>query len=260
MLDASIRSLEALLATFSRGQFLEKGVRTAILGRPNAGKSSLLNALLGFERAIVTDIPGTTRDTLSERCLLGGVALRLTDTAGVRETSDAVESLGVERAIAAAEEAQLVIAVFDLSRPWDAEDEAVLAIAEKAAVRIAAANKSDCAPRWDVSRLSAHFDSVCVVSAKEKTGLDALGAAAAAAFPMPEADSGEILTNARQADAVRRALEYLRAAREAMAAGFAPDAVLTECEGAMDALGALSGRSVREDVTQEIFSRFCVGK
>ena len=147
VLGASIRSLEALLATFSRGQFLEKGVRTAILGRPNAGKSSLLNALLGFERAIVTDIPGTTRDTLSERCLLGGVALRLTDTAGVRETSDAVESLGVERAIAAAEEAQLVIAVFDLSRPWGAEDEAVLAIAEKAAVRIAAANKSDCAPR-----------------------------------------------------------------------------------------------------------------
>lgn len=96
VLDASIRSLEALFATFSRGQFLEKGVRTAILGRPNAGKSSLLNALLGFERAIVTDIPGTTRDTLSERCLLGGVALRLTDTAGVRETSDAVESLGVE--------------------------------------------------------------------------------------------------------------------------------------------------------------------
>lgn len=260
VLNASIRSLEALLATFSRGQFLEKGVRTAILGRPNAGKSSLLNALLGFERAIVTDIPGTTRDTLSERCLLGGVALRLTDTAGVRETSDAVESLGVERAIAAAEEAQLVIAVFDLSRPWDAEDEAVLAIAEKAAVRIAAANKSDCAPRWDVSRLAAHFDSVCVVSAKEKAGLDTLGAAVAAAFPMPEADSGEILTNARQADAVRRALEYLRAAREAMAAGFAPDAVLTECEGAMDALGALSGRSVREDVTQEIFSRFCVGK
>ena len=164
------------------------------------------------------------------------------------------------RAIAAAEEAQLVIAVFDLSRPWDAEDEAVLAIAEKAAVRIAAANKSDCAPRWDISRLSAHFDSVCVVSAREKTGLDALGAAVAAAFPMPEADSGEILTNVRQADAVRRALEYLRAAREAMAAGFAPDAVLTECEGAMDALGALSGRSVREDVTQEIFSRFCVGK
>ena len=152
------------------------------------------------------------------------------------------------------------IALGRSSRPWDAEDDAVLALAERCAVRIAAANKSDCAPRWDAARLSAHFDSACIVSAKEKTGLDALGAAVAAAFPMPEADSGEILTNARQADAVRRALEYLRGAREAMAAGFAPDAVLTECEGAMDALGALSGRSVREDVTQEIFSRFCVGK
>ena len=260
VLDGAAAELETLLATFSRGQFLEKGVRTAILGKPNAGKSSLLNALLGFERAIVTDIPGTTRDTLSERCLLGGVALRLTDTAGVRETSDAVEALGVERAVAAAEDAQLVIAVFDLSRDWDAEDGAVLTLAEKAAVRIAAANKSDCAPRWDAARLSAHFDSVCVVSAKEKTGLDTLGAAVAAAFPMPEADGGEILTNARQADAVRRALEYLRAGREAMAAGFAPDAVLTECEGAMDALGNLTGRSVREDVTREIFSRFCVGK
>ena len=259
-LDAAAADLGKLLATFSRGQFLDKGVRTAILGRPNAGKSSLLNALLGYERAIVTDIPGTTRDTLSERCMLGGVALRLTDTAGVRETADAVESLGVERARAAAEDAQLVIAVFDLSRGWDAEDDAVLALAERCAVRIAAANKSDCTPRWDAARLSAHFDSVCVISAREKTGLDALGAAVAAAFPMPEADSGEILTNARQADAVRRALEYLRAARGAMTAGFAPDAVLTECEGAMDALGTLTGRNVREDVTRSIFSRFCVGK
>lgn len=260
VLNGAISALDSLLATFSRGQFLEKGVRTAILGCPNAGKSSLLNALLGFDRAIVTDIPGTTRDTLTERCMLGGVALRLTDTAGVRETADAVELLGVERAVAAAEDAQLVIAVFDLSRPWDAGDDAVLALAEKAPVRIAAANKSDCPPCWDAARLDAHFDAVCVVSAKEKAGLDALGAAVASAFPMPEANSGEILTNARQADAVRRALEYLRAAHEAMAAGFAPDAVLTECEGAMDALGTLSGRSVREDVTQEIFSRFCVGK
>ena len=260
VLDGAAGELSRLLATFSRGQFLEKGVRTAILGKPNAGKSSLLNALLGFERAIVTDIPGTTRDTLSERCLLGGVALRLTDTAGVRETSDAVEALGVERAVAAAEDAQLVLAVFDLAREWDAEDDAVLALAKRANVRIAAANKSDCPPRWDVSRLSEHFDSVCVISAKENAGLDSLGAAVAAAFPMPEADGGEILTNARQADAVRRALESLRAGREAMAAGFAPDAVLSECESAMEALGRLTGRSVHEDVTREIFSRFCVGK
>ena len=260
ILERAVSDLDALHATFERGQFLDKGVRTAILGRPNAGKSSLLNALLGYDRAIVTDIPGTTRDTLSERCMLGGTALRLTDTAGVRETGDAVEKLGVERSRRAAEEAQLVLAVFDLSREWDAEDDAVLALAEKAPVRIAAANKSDCAPKWDMARLEGHFDAVCIVSAKEKTGLDALGEAVAGKFRMPEAEGGEVLTNARQADAVRRALDYLRAARDAMAEGFAPDAVLTECEGAMDALGSLTGRSVREDVTREIFSRFCVGK
>ena len=260
VLESAERELQKLLDSFSRGQFLDKGVQTAILGRPNAGKSSLLNALLGYERAIVTDIPGTTRDTLSERCMLGGVPLRLTDTAGVREASDTVEKIGVERALAAARSASLVIAVFDLSREWDAEDDEVLAVAEKAQVRIAAANKSDCAPCWSIDRLEGHFDAVCVVSAREREGLDSLEKAVAAAFPMPEGESGEILTNARQADAVSRALDYLRAAREAMAVGFAPDAVLTECEGAMDAIGNLTGRSVHEDVTQEIFSRFCVGK
>ena len=259
-LSAAAGELDRLLDTFDRGQYLEKGVATAIVGRPNAGKSSLLNALLGYERAIVTDIPGTTRDTVSEGCVLGGVPLRLTDTAGVRETSDTVEALGVERAVQAGEDAALLFAVFDLSRDWEREDDKVLALAKKAPRRVAVANKCDLPTRWDAGALAGDFDAVCVISARERIGLDALERAVRELFPLPEANPGEILTNARQAEAIRRALEYLRAGADAMAEGVWPDAVLTECEGAMAALGELTGRTVREDVTEKIFSRFCVGK
>ena len=252
--------LQGLLDTYRRGRTLDRGVKTAIVGKPNAGKSSLLNALLGYDRAIVTDLPGTTRDTLSERCALGGVLLRLTDTAGLRETSDPVERLGVERTVSAAEEAELVLAVFDASRPFTAEDEAVAAQARRAPRRLAVVNKCDLPPVLDESALSGGFDGTCRVSALRGTGLAALEQAVRALFPWPEAPAGEILTNARQAEAVSRALDFLRSARQAMETGVTPDAVLTEIEGAMGALAELTGRAVRDDVTSRIFSRFCVGK
>ena len=186
--------------------------------------------------------------------------MRLTDTAGMRTSADTVEALGVERARAAAETAELLLAVFDLSRPWDREDEEILALAKKAPRAVAVVNKCDLPAVWDPEKLKADFHFVCRTSAVRGEGLEALGAAVAELFPLPEAAAGEILTNARQAEAVGRALEYLRAALDAVEGGWPPDAVLTECEGAMEAIGELTGRNVRQDVTEKIFSRFCVGK
>jgi tRNA modification GTPase len=246
--------LQQLLATFQRGSILKNGVRCAIVGRPNAGKSSLLNALLGYDRAIVTDIPGTTRDTIEEKALVGGVLLRLLDTAGLRSTDDPVERLGVERAHSAAQEADLVLAVLDGSAPLTAEDEAALQAAQAAPKALILQSKADLPCRWT-------RPDVIALSAKTGQGLDKLEQAVAALFPPDETTPpGEVLTNPRQAEAVSRALDYLQAAREAMDVGITPDAVLTEVEGALSALGELSGRTVREDITNGIFARFCVGK
>jgi len=257
VLSAAAETLRRLLATQERGAVLEKGVSTALIGKPNAGKSSLLNTLLGYERAIVTAVPGTTRDTLCERVMVGGVLLRLTDTAGLRETEDELERLGAQRSRAAAVGAQLVLAVFDGSLPWSEEDEEVLDLCAGAKRSVAVVNKCDLPARLEEGRLAGRFSAVCHVSALEGTGLEALSAAVAAAFPLPEAQMGEILTNPRHAEAASRALESLEAAESALAEGFPPDAVLTEVEGAMSALAELTGRRIREDVTERIFSRFC---
>lgn len=259
-LTGCIDRLQRLLDTFSRANVLHGGVPAVILGRPNAGKSSLLNALLGYERAIVTDVPGTTRDTIDARVTLGGVLLRLTDTAGLRDTSDPVEAIGVHRALDAAADAVLAIAVFDAAHPLDDDDRQVIAAAQRASVRIAVLNKADLPAAVQPDTLAASFDAVCVLSAKERTGLEALEQAVAEHFPAPDAPAGEILTNARHAEAIGRALESLRAAREAMLLGVTPDAVLTEAEEAMAAIGELTGASIREDITNRIFARFCVGK
>ena len=233
---------------------LKNGVPCAILGRPNAGKSSLLNAILGYDRAIVTDIPGTTRDTIEEKAVLGGTLLRLLDTAGLRETDDPVEREGVSRARGAAASAGLVLAVLDGSSPLTEEDEAVLAAARSAPAHILVQSKADLPSAWTM-------EGAVPVSARTGAGLEDLGRAVAALFPEDASvPVGETLTNPRQADAVARALDYIRAARQAMEAGITPDAVLTEVEGALSALGELNGRTVREDITNGIFSRFCVGK
>lgn len=266
-LDADLRTLrqaeaelQKLQDSFKNGRTMNSGLPTAILGRPNAGKSSLLNALLGYERAIVTDIPGTTRDTISERATLGDVLLRLTDTAGLRETADKVEALGVERSREAMRAAELIFVLCDSSVPFTEEDAALLAEARTAAPTVLVWTKSDL-PAAPVSPLLPEKLPVEVrLSAVTGDGFDALREAVAALFPPAAVPAGEILTNARQVDAVARARESVAAACAALEIGVAPDAALSEAEAALSALGELTGRTVRSDVTDRIFSRFCVGK
>ena len=263
LLDGAIRELKSLLGTFEHGKIMKSGIPAAIVGRPNAGKSSLLNALLGYERAIVTSIPGTTRDTIEEKVKIGRNILRLTDTAGIRETSDEVEKQGVERSRAALDQSDLVIAVFDASSEFTAEDSAILEDAQTAPHCISVISKTDLSSAEGVHHaITGRFPGISVIEISSVTGdgLEALRQEIDRQFPIPAVPSGEILTNARQADAVKRALEFMNSAVEAMQIGETPDIVLTETEGAMNALGELTGRIIREDVTNRIFARFCVGK
>lgn len=252
--------LDRLLATYDRGKALHRGVPCAIVGLPNAGKSSLLNALVGYERAIVTQIPGTTRDTVEEKCVLGGVLLRLMDTAGLRETADPVEKLGVERSRRAMEEAGLILVVVDRTQGLTREALALVNEAVSKAPALVLYNKCDLPPAA-IPQPPADLLGGIEISARLGTGLEELGRAVAGLFPQaPEGETGELLTNLRQAEAAGRALESVRRAKEALMAGITPDALLTDVEAALSALGELTGRSVREDVTGRIFERFCVGK
>lgn len=259
-LEQSRAELSALLATYERGRYLSKGAPCVLVGRPNVGKSSLLNALAGYERAIVTEIPGTTRDTVEARCNLGGVDLRLVDTAGVRKSADPVEQAGVARSRAAMEHAALILAVLDQSRPASAGDLALIGEASSLAPVIVVLNKCDLPPVMKLSGALEHLPQVRV-SAATGEGIAQLGEQVAELFPaLPDWAAGETITNVRHFEAAQRALKGVERASEALVRGVTPDALLTDVEEALAALGELTGTSLREDITARIFERFCVGK
>jgi len=252
------KELYALLQTYGQGQILKQGVTVAIVGKPNVGKSSLLNALAGYERVIVTEIAGTTRDTVEETVMLGSTRLRLIDTAGIRQTDDRIEAIGVERSKQAVEKADLVLFVCDGSQPLTEEDKEVINVCLDAENAIALINKSDLGATVAPSDLP--FMQVISICTKTGAGLDQLADAVDVMFANDTPCDGSILTNPRQFDAIRRAYESMLSALQGLKLGQTPDAVLLDVEAAMEAMGEVTGNTVREDITARIFERFCVGK
>ena len=252
------RVLYDLLKTFGQGQILRRGAAAASVGKPNVGKSSLLNALAGYDRVIVTEIAGTTRDTVEETVLLGSTRLRLIDTAGIHHTADKIEAMGVERSRKEAENADLVLFVCDGSQPLTAEDHAVIELCADHENAVALINKSDLGAAVVPSDLP--FMYVIPICAKTGQGLDQLADVVDGMFQGEAPCDGSILTNTRQYDAIRRAYESLLQALQGLQLGLTPDAVLTDVEAAMEAMGEVTGATVREDITARIFERFCVGK
>ena len=254
--DAKV--LQLLLDTYGQGKILRSGVAAAIVGKPNVGKSSLLNALAGYDRVIVTDIPGTTRDTVEEVVKVGGVKLRLIDTAGIRETADTVEAIGVERSRKAVENADMVIFVCDGSQPLTQEDEEIIDLCCNRENAVALVNKSDLGSNVEPSDLP--FMNVIRICASTGEGLEQFADVVETLFENETPCDGSILTNARQYDALRRAREAIARSLKGLWLGLTPDMVLIDVEEAMEAMGEITGATVREDITARIFERFCVGK
>lgn len=257
-LRSNAKALYALLQTYGQGRILRNGVAAAIVGKPNVGKSSLLNALAGYDRVIVTEVPGTTRDTVEEVVMLGNTRLRLIDTAGIRDTDDRIEAMGVERSKKEAENADLVLFVCDGSAPLTEEDRDVMAVCADLPNAIALINKSDLGAKVLPSDLP--FTTVIHVCAKTGEGLGQLADVVDELFAGNTPCDGSILTNARQFDAIARAYESMLRGLQGLQLGLTPDAVLTDIECAMEAMGEVTGATVREDITARIFERFCVGK
>ena len=259
----NLAALERLSRTYSTGHAVGEGIPTAIVGRTNAGKSSLYNLIVGRDAAIVTDIEGTTRDILTETAHLGKVTLRLSDTAGLRDTSDKVESIGIERARAAAESAELVLAVFDGSRETDEEDAAFVEYVKTlGSIKIAIINKSDLGFSEDIANLVSCFDYSIPFSASNGDGFDRLVALVENVYIDRDLDMGQsaIIANARQNAAVLSSTQALKSAISAIGANLPLEICCVEVENALAALGELDGRTVSEDIISKIFANFCVGK
>jgi len=268
---SSIRSdIEALAATFSQGKIYRDGIRTAIIGKPNVGKSSLLNLLADTERAIVTQVPGTTRDVLEESVLVNGIPLVVRDTAGIRRTTDEIEKIGIERSLSSIEQAEIILALFDLSRPFDADD---ALICEKIQGKkfVLVGNKSDLPQRFDVADLlldNLDTDAPLHIAALYGTGMDdlrdrirevALGKQQSGA----EGEGpykGVTITKIRHKVALEKAAESLKGAEQGLAAGLPLDLVAVDLRASLDHIGVITGQVSSEEILDRVFQDFCIGK
>lgn len=256
------REVRRLLRSADDGKMLKEGIKTVILGKPNAGKSSLLNLLAGEERAIVTDIAGTTRDVLEEQITLSGISLRILDTAGIRSTQDKVEQIGVERARKHAEDADLILYVVDVSVPLDDNDQEILELLKgrKAVILL---NKSDLSPVIRQEELEKKSDApVLWISAKEEKGLSKLEHTIREMFFQGEISFNDevYITSMRQKRALEEAYESLEMVENSIAMGMPEDFFSIDLMNAYERLGSIVGEAVGEDLVNEIFSRFCTGK
>jgi tRNA modification GTPase len=261
-LEAVIEELSRVAASFSFGRVVKEGFNLAIIGRPNVGKSSVFNRLVGADRAIVTPLPGTTRDALSESASISGVPVRLIDTAGIRETTDVVETIGITRSRAAIAEADLSLLVMDGSAPLD-EDDLRLLKDVPGERRILALNKTDLPARVDQAGLKRMAgDELIGISALTGQGFERLTATIFRRLAGDGARDGDdiMITDARQHAAVRRSLEQLMSARELMLQGELEEIILLRLHGALQSLGEITGETLTEDILGQIFSTFCVGK
>lgn len=256
----SIESLEKLINNYDAGKIIIEGVDTAIVGRPNVGKSTLMNLLSGTDRSIVTEIAGTTRDIVEDTVTLGGIVLHLSDTAGVRETDDAVESIGVERAVKRLENAQLVLAVFDASRPLSDDDRRLISLCKnKNAIGII--NKTDLVENYLTDELEENFRKLVFISAKTGDGKDRLEQAVTELLGTGSFDTNAAtLINERQLECCKNALKALNEAEEALKIGLTMDAVTVCLDSAVESLLVLTGEKATDSVVNEIFAHFCVGK
>ena len=259
--------INTLLATYPTGRAISEGIHTVICGKTNVGKSTIYNAIVGEDAAIVTDIEGTTRDVLTREIPLGRVMLRLSDTAGIRgeDAADAVEKIGIERTRAAISEAELIIAVFDVSRAADREDLRLVSLLnEYNCAKIAVINKCDREHILDVSLVKGAFEHVIEISAKdsEVDAVSKLKHAVEVLFINEKITVGEqaIISSARHHAALVRARDFVNAAILAFESGAYQDAAASEVERALGAIAEIDGRSVSEEVVTDIFSKFCVGK
>ena len=261
-LEPMVKQVERLLASCDDGRVMSEGIKTVILGKPNAGKSSLMNVLLGEERAIVTEIAGTTRDTLEEHIYLKGISLNVVDTAGIRDTEDVVEKIGVERAMKAAEDADLIIYVVDGSRALDENDKEIMEFI-KGRRAIVLLNKTDLEMAIDKKELeNTCGHGVIPISAKEEQGIEALEEEIRRLFYHGKLSFNEqvYITNVRHKEALEQTLDSLKMVKQSVSDGMPEDFYSIDLMNAYEQLGKILGEAVEDDLVNEIFSKFCMGK